>query len=59
MRVLVAEDEEDLCNIIKEKLTDDGYSVDACYNGGDGSRTVPDSQGFCGGQGAGAGSGSE
>lgn len=35
MRVLVAEDEEDLCNIIKEKLTDDGYSVDACYNGGD------------------------
>lgn len=35
MRVLVAEDEEDLCNIIKEKLTDDGYSVDACYNGED------------------------
>lgn len=35
MRILVAEDEEDLCNIIKEKLTDDGYSVDACYNGED------------------------
>ncbi len=35
MRVLVAEDEEDLCDIIKQKLMDDGYSVDACYNGGD------------------------
>ncbi|MCI8792435.1 MAG: response regulator transcription factor [Eubacterium sp.] len=35
MRVLVAEDEEDLCDIIKQKLMDDGYSVDTCYNGGD------------------------
>lgn len=35
MRILVAEDEEDLCDIIKEKLMGDGYSVDACYDGGD------------------------
>lgn len=35
MRVLVAEDEEDLCNIIREKLAEDGYSVDICYHGGD------------------------
>jgi Response regulators consisting of a CheY-like receiver domain and a winged-helix DNA-binding domain len=35
MRVLVAEDEQDLCQIIEKKLTDDGYSVDACLDGED------------------------
>lgn len=33
MRILVAEDERDLCQIIKKKLSDDGYSVDACHDG--------------------------
>ena len=33
MRVLVAEDEKDLNNIIAQKLMADGYSVDCCYNG--------------------------
>ncbi len=35
MRVLVAEDEQDLCQIIEKKLTADGYSVDACLDGED------------------------
>ncbi|MBO5073470.1 MAG: response regulator transcription factor [Eubacterium sp.] len=35
MRVLVAEDEQDLCQIIEKKLTTDGYSVDACLDGED------------------------
>lgn len=33
MRILVAEDEQDLNRIMKEKLTDDGYSVDVCFDG--------------------------
>ncbi len=33
MRILVVEDERDLNNVIVKKLTLDGYSVDACYNG--------------------------
>ncbi len=33
MRILLAEDERDLNDIIVKKLTADGYSVDACYDG--------------------------
>ena len=33
MRILVVEDEIDLCNAIKEGLEIDGYAVDACYDG--------------------------
>lgn len=33
MRILVAEDERDLCWILEEKLSDEGYSVDACFDG--------------------------
>lgn len=33
MRILLAEDEHDLNQIICRKLTSDGYSVDSCYNG--------------------------
>lgn len=33
MRILVAEDEKDLNNVIVKKLTSQGYSVDACFDG--------------------------
>lgn len=33
MRILLAEDERDLNNIIAQKLTTDGYSVDCCFDG--------------------------
>ena len=33
MRLLVAEDERDLNEIILQKLKSEGYSVDACYDG--------------------------
>lgn len=33
MRILVVEDEQDLCDIISEGLELDGYAVDKCYNG--------------------------
>lgn len=33
MRILLAEDEKDLNNIVTQKLTDDGYSVDSCFDG--------------------------
>lgn len=33
MRVLLAEDERDLNDIITQKLISDGYSVDSCYDG--------------------------
>ena len=33
MRILIAEDEKDLNNIIRQKLISDGYSVDSCYEG--------------------------
>lgn len=33
MRILVVEDEQDLCDIISEGLELDGYAVDQCYNG--------------------------
>ena len=36
MRILVIEDEKELCDSIKEGLILDGYEVDACYNGLDG-----------------------
>ena len=33
MRILFAEDEADLNQVITRKLTSDGYTVDSCYNG--------------------------
>lgn len=33
MRILLAEDERDLNNIITQKLTAEGYSVDRCFDG--------------------------
>ncbi len=33
MRILVAEDEEDLNLIISRKLKDEGYAVDSCFDG--------------------------
>ena len=33
MRILLAEDERDLNNIIRQKLSSDGYSVDSCFDG--------------------------
>lgn len=33
MRILIAEDETDLNDIITQKLKSDGYSVDSCYDG--------------------------
>ena len=33
MRILLAEDERDLNQIITQKLTLDGYSVDSCFDG--------------------------
>lgn len=35
MRVLLAEDEVDLNRVIVRKLRDEGYTVDACFNGED------------------------
>lgn len=35
MRILIAEDEKDLNNIIKQNMEEEGYSVDTCYNGED------------------------
>lgn len=35
MRILLAEDERDLNRIITNKLSDDGYSVDSCFDGGE------------------------
>lgn len=33
MRLLFAEDERDLNDILSRRLTDEGYSVDSCYDG--------------------------
>lgn len=33
MRILLAEDERDLNNIIAQKLSSDGYSLDSCFDG--------------------------
>ena len=33
MRILIAEDERDLNEILEEKLTSEGYGVDVCYDG--------------------------
>lgn len=33
MRILIAEDERTLNSLIKQKLTNSGYSVDACFDG--------------------------
>lgn len=37
MRILVAEDEHDLNEIIAKKLVEEGDSVDACYDGEEGA----------------------
>jgi len=36
VRILIAEDERSLNEIIAKKLTSDGYSVDCCYEDDDG-----------------------
>ena len=36
MKILIAEDERSLNEIIAKKLTSDGYSVDCCYEDDDG-----------------------
>ena len=33
MRILIADDERELCNVIAKKLVIEGFSVDCCYNG--------------------------
>lgn len=33
MRILIVEDEIDLCDAIAEGLIIDGYAVDTCYDG--------------------------
>lgn len=33
MRILLAEDERDLCDVVARKLADEGYAVDSCYDG--------------------------
>ena len=35
MRILIAEDEQDLNRILAERLKSEHYSVDSCYNGQD------------------------
>lgn len=35
MRILIAEDEQDLNELMQKKLTREGYSVDACFDGRD------------------------
>ena len=37
IQILVVEDDEHICNIIKAFLQDEGYCVDTCYNGDDAS----------------------
>lgn len=33
MRILFAEDERDLNDLVSRRLTSEGYSVDRCYDG--------------------------
>lgn len=35
MRILIAEDEQDLNEIISQKMTEEGYSIDSCFDGED------------------------
>lgn len=35
MRILIAEDEKDLNNIIQQKMKEEGYSADSCFDGED------------------------
>lgn len=35
MRLLIVEDDEDLCRAVSYQLTREGYTVDTCFNGGD------------------------
>ena len=35
MRLLYAEDEEDLNKVVTKKLTEEGFSVDSCFDGGE------------------------
>lgn len=41
MRIFIAEDERDLNEIITQKLTAEGYSVDSCYDGAERSTFYP------------------
>lgn len=40
MRILIVEDEMDLCDSIAEGLKIDGYAVDTCYDGEDASKLL-------------------
>ncbi|MEG0766121.1 MAG: response regulator transcription factor [Clostridia bacterium] len=40
MRILIVEDEVDLCDSIAEGLQIDGYAVDTCYDGNDGYELI-------------------
>ena len=40
MRILIIEDEVDLCDSIAEGLQIDGYAVDTCYDGGEASQLL-------------------
>lgn len=40
MRILIVEDEVELCDAIAEGLQIDGYAVDACYDGGEASELL-------------------
>lgn len=40
MRILIVEDEVELCDAIAEGLQIDGYAVDACYDGGEASQLL-------------------
>lgn len=35
MRILIAEDERDLNNILTQKMREEGFSADSCFNGSD------------------------
>ena len=41
MRILIAEDQRDLNKILAKKLTAEGYSVDACFDGEEAQLPVP------------------
>ena len=36
MRILVIEDDKDLCGLVCQALTVSGYETDSCHNGNDG-----------------------
>ena len=46
MRILLAEDERDLNEIITQKLSSEGYSVDSCYDGAEAIDILSYTDGF-------------